>query len=94
MKKIGLFIVFYIVGCFGLGKIEFVWVFVENFVKNEEERYMFFLGNFLYGILNGLLVDSFFFDVKRFVIFVGCLESNWILKVGEGVYFNSLFKEE
>lgn len=55
---------------------------------------MFFLGNFLYGILNGLSVDSFFFDVKRFVIFVGCLESNWILKVGEGVYFNSLFKEE
>lgn len=94
LKKTGPFTVLHIVGCPGSGKTELARAFAENIAKNEEERHTFLPGNLLYGTLNGSSVDSLLFDVKRFAISVGCLESNWTSKAGEGVHFNSLPKEE
>lgn len=94
LKKTGPFTVLHIVGCPGSGKTELARAFAENLAKNEEERHTFLPGNLLYGTLNGSSVDSLLFDVKRFAISVGCLESNWTSKAGEGVHFNSLPKEE
>ena len=86
--------VLHIVGCPGSGKTDLARAFAEKLAKNEEERYTFLPGNLLYGTLNGSSVDSLLFDVKRFAISVGCLESNWTSKAGEGALFNSLPKEE
>ena len=94
LKKTGPFTVLHIVGCPGSGKTELARAFAENLSKNEEKRYTFLPGDLLYGTLNGSSVESLLFDVKRFAISVGCLESNWTSKAGEGVYFNSLPKEE
>lgn len=94
LKKSGSLTVLQIVGCPGSGKTELARAFAEKLAKNEGERYVFLPGNLLYGTLNGSSVDSLLFDVKRFAISVGCLESNWTSKAGEGVHFNSLPKEE
>jgi len=94
VKKSGSLNVLHIVGCPGSGKTELARAFAEKLAKSEEDRYTFLPGNLLYGTLNGSSVDSLLFDVKRFAISVGCLESNWTSKAGEGVLFNSLPKEE
>ena len=94
LKRTGPFTVLHIVGGPGSGKTELARAFAENLSKNEEKRYTFLPGDLLYGTLNGSSVESLLFDVKRFAISVGCLESNWTSKAGEGVHFNSLPKEE
>ena len=94
LKRSGPLTILHIVGCPGSGKTELARAFAEKLAKNEEERYTFLPGNLLYGTLNGSSVDSLLFDVKRFAISVGCLESNWTSKAGEGVHFNSLPKQE
>ena len=94
LKKSGSLTVLHIVGCPGSGKTELARAFAEKLAKSEEERYVFLPGNLLYGTLNGSSVDSLLFDVKRFAISIGCLESEWTSKAGEDVHFNSLPKEE
>ena len=94
LRKSGSLTVLHIVGCPGSGKTELARAFAEKLAKNEDERYTFLPGNLFYGTLNGSSVDSLLFDVKRFAISVGCLESDWTSKADEGVHFNSLPKEE
>ena len=94
LKRSGSLTVLNIVGCPGSGKTELARAFAEKLAKNEEERYVFLPGNLLYGALNALSVDSLLFDVKKFTISIGCLESDWTSKADENVHFNSLSREE
>lgn len=86
--------VLHIVGCPGSGKTELAREFAEKLSREEQERYTFLPGNLFFGTLNGSSVESLLFDVKRFAISVGCFESDWTSKAGEGVNFSSLSKEE
>lgn len=86
--------VLHIVGCPGSGKTELAREFAEKLSREEQERYTFLPGNLFFGTLNGSSVESLFFDVKRFAISVGCFESDWTSKAGEGVNFSSLSKKE
>lgn len=94
LKNSGSLTALHIVGCPGSGKTDLARSFAEKLAKDEEERYTFLPGNLLYGTLNASSVDSLLFDVKRFAISIGCFESDWTSKAGEGFDFNSLSKEE
>ena len=92
LKKGGKPTVLHIVGSPGSGKTQLARLFAEKRFKDEEKSFHFLPGNLLYGTVNASSLDSFLFDIKRFAISVGCLESDWTSKAGEGVQFNSLSK--
>ena len=92
LKKGGKPTVLHIVGSPGSGKTQLARLFAEKLFKDEEKSFDFLPGNLLYGTVNSSSLDSFLFDIKRFAISVGCLESDWASKAGEGVQFNSLSK--
>ena len=94
LKNSGPVTVLHIVGCPGSGKTQLARAFAERLVGKEEESYHFLPGNLFYGTVNASSIDSLLFDVKRFAISIGCLESDWTSKAGEGSQFNSLSKEE
>ena len=94
LKGKGSLTVLHIVGCPGSGKTELARAFAEKLAREEQERYTFLPGNLFFGTLNGSSVDNLLFDVKRFAISIGCFESDWTSKAGEGVYFAGLSKEE
>ena len=94
LKKSGALTVLHIVGSPGCGKTQLARAFADRLVKDEEKSYHFLPGNLLYGTVNASSVDSLLFDMKRFAISIGCLESDWTSKAGEGVQFNGLSKTE
>ena len=94
LKKSGPGTVLGIVGCPGSGKTQLARAFAERLVEKEEDSYHFLPGNLFYGTVNASSIDSLLFDVKRFAISIGCLQSDWTSKAGEGSQFNSLSKEE
>ena len=94
LKKSGSLTVLHIAGRSGSGKTQLARAFAERLVKEEERSYHFLPGNLFYGTVNASSIDSLLFDVKRFAISIGCLESDWTSKAGEGMQFNSLSKEK
>lgn len=94
LKNGGPVTVLHIVGCPGSGKTQLARAFAERLVEKEEKSYHFLPGNLFYGTVNASSIESLLFDVKRFAISIGCLESDWTSKAGEGLQFNSLSKEE
>ena len=92
LKKGGTPTVLHIVGSPGSGKTQLARLFAEKLFKDEEKSFHFLPGNLLYGTVNASSLDSLLFDIKRFAISVGCLESDWTSKAGEGVQFSSLSK--
>lgn len=94
LKNGGPVTVLHIVGCPGSGKTQLARAFAERLVEKEEKSYHFLPGNLFYGTVNASSIESLLFDVKRFAISIGCLESDWTSKAGEGSQFNSLSKEE
>ena len=92
LKKGGTPTVLHIVGSPGSGKTQLARLFAEKLFKDEEKSFHFLPGNLLYGTVNASSIDSLLFDIKRFAISIGCLESDWTSKVGEGVQFDNLSK--
>lgn len=93
-KRTGSVTVLQIVGELGSGKTQLARAFAERLAKIEEKSYRLFPGDLLYGTFNASSIDSLLFDVKRFAVSIGCLESDWKSKTSEGLQCASLSQEE
>lgn len=94
VKKSGSVTVLHIVGYPGSGKTQLARAFSERLAQEKENSYNFLPGNLFFGTINASSIDSLLFDVKRFAISIGCVESEWASKSGQDLQFSSLSKEK
>lgn len=94
LKRTGSVTVLQIVGDVGSGKTQLARAFADRLSKVDEKSYDLFPGDLLYGTFNGSSIESLLFDVKRFAVSIGCLESDWKSKMAEGLPYTSLSQEE
>lgn len=94
LKRTGSVTVLQIVGDVGSGKTQLARAFADRLAKVDEKSYHLFPGDLHYGTFNGSSIESLLFDVKRFAVSIGCLESDWKSKMTEGLQYTSLSQEK